>query len=352
MESINVIKIFSLCAFSAFLAVAWTPVLTHYLYKYKLWRKTARTKTINGQRAEVFYSLHKEKEVSTPRLGGLLIWITSAFTAFLFLALAYVFPENTFLQKLNFLSREQTWLPLAILISASVLGFFDDFLQVIEKGKYAGGGIRFTRRLGAVLIIATVAAWWFYYKLGWHSLHVPGDGEIEVGIFYLPLFIVTVVACWAGGIIDGIDGLSGGVFAIMFSAFSIIAFANSQYNLATFCAVIAGTTLAFLWFNIPPARFYMGETGTIGLTATLAAVAFLTDSLIVLPIIAGLLVIETGSVTIQLISKKFWHKKIFQCAPIHHHLEAIGWSREKITMRFWIISLILAIIGVSIRLLE
>jgi len=351
MDSINVIKIMTLCAFSAFLAVAWTPALTHYLYKYKLWRKSARNKTINGQPADVFYSLHKEKEVSTPRLGGLLIWITTVFVAFLFFFLAKAFPDNYFLHKLNFLSREQTWLPLAILIAGSILGFGDDILQVLEKGKYAAGGIRFTRRLAVVLLIGIAAGAWFYFKLGWHTLHVPGNGDIEIGVLYLPLFVFTVLACWAGGIIDGIDGLSGGIFSIMFGAFAIIAFANQQYNLAAFCAVIAGTTLAFLWFNIPPARFYMGETGTIGLTATLAAVAFLTNSLLVLPIIAGLLVIEVSSVIIQLTAKKFWHKKIFQCTPIHHHLEAKGWSREKITMRFWVIGIVLAFIGVAIRLL-
>ncbi|MDD5433114.1 MAG: hypothetical protein PHE77_00415 [Candidatus Pacebacteria bacterium] len=351
MESINVIKILSLCAFSAFVAVVLTPVLTHFLYKYKLWRKTARTKTINGEQAKVFHSLHKEKEVSTPRFGGLLIILATIFVAFLFLLLAQIFPQSYMLQKLNFLSREQTWLPLAILIAGAILGFFDDLWQVIGRGKYAGGGIRFTRRLGAVLLIAIVAAWWFYFKLDWHTLHIPGDGDFEIGILYLPIFVITVLACWAGGVIDGIDGLSGGVFSIMFGAFAIIAMANGQYNLAAFCGVIAGATLAFLWFNIPPARFYMGETGTIALTATLAVVAFLTDSLVVLPIIAGLLVIEAASVIVQLIAKKFWHKKVFQCAPIHHHFEAIGWSREKITMRFWIIGLILAIIGVSIRLL-
>ncbi len=151
--------------------------------------------------------------------------------------------------------------------------------------------------------------------------------------------------------IDGIDGLAGGVFSIMFAAFAIIAYSRMQYNLASFCAVLAGTILAFLWFNIPPARFYMGETGTIGLTATLAVVAFLTDSVIVLPIIAGLLVLEVGSILLQLFSKKFFRKKILLCAPIHHHLEAKGWLPEKITMRFWIIGMILGIIGVAIRLL-
>jgi len=349
-QSINVIKILTLFAFSSLLAVGWTPLLTHFLYKYKLWRKQARTLSISGEKAEVFYNLHKDKEVNTPRLGGLLIWVTTVLSAFLFFFLSKVW-GNYFIQKLNFLSREQTWLPLAILVSGAILGLFDDIFQVLEKGKYAGGGIRFTRRLIAVILIGAAAGWWFYFKLGWHTLHIPGNGEIEVGIFYIPLFILTVVACWAGGIIDGIDGLSGGVFSIMFGAFAIIAFAQHQYNLAAFCAVVSGSTLAFLWFNIPPARFYMGETGTIGLTAALGAVAFLTDSLLVLPLISGLLVIEVGSVIIQLTAKRFWKKKVFLCAPIHHHLEAIGWSREKITMRFWIIALILALMGVCVRLL-
>lgn len=350
MSEANIIKILSLCAFSAAIAVMWTPFLTHILYKYKLSRKSARTKTIDGKEATVFYSLHKEKEVSTPRMGGLLIWITTLIVITLFAILAF-FINHPYIQRLNFLSRGQTWLPLATLVAASLLGLGDDLLQVFEKGKYSGGGIRFTRRLGIVLAIGIIGALWFYFKLEGNTIHIPGNGDLVIGILYIPLFVITVVATWAGGIIDGIDGLAGGTFSIMFAAFGIIAFSNTQYDLATFCAVIAGATLAFLWFNIPPARFYMGETGTIGLTATLAVVAFLTDSVLVLPIIAGLLVIEVGSVLIQLFSKKFLHKKIFLCTPIHHHLEAKGWAREKITMRFWILGMVLAIIGIAIRLL-
>ncbi|MCL5011068.1 MAG: hypothetical protein M1127_02565 [Patescibacteria group bacterium] len=347
----NVIKVLIMCALSAVLAFLWTPFLTKFLYKHKLWRKSARDKAIDGGAATVFHQLHKDKETAAPRFGGLLIWITSAFIIFLFAFLDSVFPSSSLFHKLNFLSREQTWLPLGFLIAGALLGLGDDILQVFEKGKYAGGGIRFTRRLAFVLLIGAAGAWWFYFKLGWHTLHIPGNGDIEIGLFYLPLFVLTVLACWAGGVIDGLDGLSGGVFSVMFGAFGIIAFANSQYNLATFCFVVAGSTMAFLWFNLPPARFYMGETGTIALTATLAAVAFLTDSLLVLPIIAGLLVIEVASILIQLVAKKFWHKKVFLCAPIHHHLEAKGWSREKITMRFWLIGMVLAIVGVAIRLL-
>lgn len=350
MPGINIIKVLFLLAFSSLLAVLWTPLLTHFLYKYKLWRKTARKKSITGAPAPVFYNLHKERETRVPRLGGVLIWLTAVFVAFLFSFLASI-SDNALLDKLNFLSREQTWLPLFTLVAASLVGLSDDILQIFSKGKYSGGGIRFTRRLLAVVLIGLVGAWWFYFKLEASSLHVPGVGDLEIGFWYLPLFLLVVLASWSGGVIDGLDGLAGGALAIIFGAFSIIAFSNLQYNLAAFCAVIVGAILAFLWFNIPPARFYMGESGMIGLTATLAVVAFLTDSVLVLPIIGGLLVLESGSVILQLFSKKFFHKKIFLSAPIHHHLEAKGWPPEKVTMRFWVIGMVLAVIGIAIRLL-
>lgn len=351
MLQIQVIKILILTAFATGLAVAWTPFLTHFLYKYKLWRKEARRKAIDNKPAPVFYKLHKERETRVPRIGGLLIWLTVVFVIFFFSFLASV-SNDPWLDKLNFLSRSQTWLPLATLVAASLLGLGDDILQVIKRKKKNGSGITFTRRLLVVLLIGIVGACWFYFKLDWHTLNVPFLGEVEIGIFYVLLFVIVVLACWSGGTIDGLDGLAGGAFSIMFFAYSIIAYSQMRYDLAAFCAVLAGTILAFLWFNIPPARFYMGETGIIGLTATLAVVSFLTDSVLVLPIIGGLLVIESGSVILQLFWKKVFHRKLFLCAPLHHHLEAKGWAPEKITMRFWILGMVFAIIGVAVRLLS
>ncbi len=350
MFEIQLIKILILTAFSICLAVLWTPFLTHILYKYKLWRKSARTKAIDGKSAPVFYGLHKERETRVPRMGGLLIWLTTLFVIFLFAFLNRTF-DRLWLERMDFLSRGQTWLPLFTLVAASLLGFGDDILQVFGKGKYTGGGIRFTRRLFIVLLIGIVGAFWFYFKLDWHAISVPFIGSFEIGWFYIILFITTILACWSGGVIDGIDGLAGGSFSIMFFAYSIIAYSQMQYDLASFCAVLGGAILAFLWFNIPPARFYMGETGIIGLTATLAVVAFLTDSVLVLPIIGGLLVIESGSVILQLFWKKFFHRKLFLCSPIHHHLEAKGWAPERITMRFWILGMLFAIIGLAIKFL-
>lgn len=348
--TLNVLKILFLSAFASIAAILWTPILTHFLYKYKLWKKKARERAITGEKAEIFYALHKERETNVPRFGGLLIWVTTLITIYLFF-FASKFSDNFFLKKLNFLSRRETWLPLFTLVVGSLIGFFDDILQVLNKGRYIGGGMSFRTRFLIVLLIGLIGAWWFYFKLEWDTIHIPFLGDFFIGILYIPLFVLVMLSCWAGGIIDGLDGLAGGIFASIFGTFSIIAFSQGKIDLSAFCGVIAGTLLAFLWFNIPPARFYMGETGILGITSALCVITFLTDSVFVLPIIGGLLMIEVGSVLIQLISKKIRKKKIFLSTPFHHHLEAKGWPHYKITMRFWIISIVLSIIGLIIRLL-
>ena len=352
----NVIKVLVLAALSAGIAAIFAPILIRFLNKIKFWKKEARTKTITGESAEVFHSLHKEREISVPRGGGLIIWLTLLVIIFLFFLLAN-FLDIWWLKKLNFLSRSETWLPLFTLVTASIVGLLDDILVVFGKGKYIAGGITFKRRLLIVILIGLVGGLWFYYKLGWESIHIPllfnfpAGIDLTVGVWIIPLFVLVMIASWAGGVIDGLDGLSGGVFASIFGAFSIISFAQGKIDLATFCAVICGTLFTFLWWNIPPARFFMGETGILGLTSTMAVVAFLTDSVVVLPIIAGLLVIEVGSLILQLLSKKFRKKKIWLSTPIHHHFEAKGWPAYQVTMRFWIISLVFAILGVAIKLM-
>jgi len=352
----NVIRLLITAALTAGISFLLAPVLIRFLHKFKFWKKEARKKTITGEEAEVFYSLHKERETTVPRGGGALIWISVLIIIFLFFALSN-FIDIWWLEKINFLSRGETWLPLLTLVAAAIVGLADDILQVSGKGKYVGGGMGFTRRLLIVILIGLIGGLWFYSKLEWDTIHIPlifnfPEGiDFFIGFWYVPLFILVMVASWAGGVIDGLDGLSGGVFAAIFGAFSIIAFSQGKADLATFCAVIAGALFAFLWFNIPPARFYMGETGILGLTSTMAVVAFLTDSVAVLPIIAGLMVIEVGSMILQLLSKKFRHKKIWLSTPIHHHFEARGWPAHQVTMRFWIIGIIFAILGVAIRLL-
>mgnify|MGYP001592189224 CR=1 FL=1 len=346
---LNVLKVFGLSAVAFFFALAWPPLLTHFLYKYKIWRKSVRTKAPDGAGTPIFASLHKEKEVSTPRMGGLLIWITTLVIIYALWILAKI-TDAPILDKINFLSRNQTWLPLFTLIAASLLGFVDDLLQVLGRGSYVAGGLKFRVRLAVVLIIALAGAYWFYFRLGQNSIYIPGAGDILIGLWFVPLFVVTMLATFSTGVTDGLDGLSGGVFGTIFAAYGGIAFFRGQVDLAAFSAVILGSLLAFLWFNIPPARFYMGETGILGLTTTLTVIAFLTNSVIVLPIIALVPAVEAASVIIQLLSKRLRGKKVFLVAPIHHHFEAIGWPSYKVTMRFWVIGVVFAIIGMVIAL--
>jgi len=347
--TLDVIKIFSLGTVSFLLAFFLTPALTNLMYKYKLWKKTSRKKSIDGKEIPVFQKFHQGEEIRIPRFGGLLIWLTPLLLALLFLGLTKT--DFWLFHKLSFLSRNQTWLPLFALVVAALIGLADDVLQVLGRGKYIGGGLKLKYRLILMALLGLIGGLWFYFKLDWHTLHVPGGGDLLIGFWYIPLFIFVMMATYSGGVIDGLDGLAGGSFAAMFGAFSIIALYMGQIDLATFCAVVLGALLSFLWFNIPPARFYMGETGMMGLCAALTVVAFLTDSVLVLPIIGFLLVIESGSVILQLLSKKFRRKKLFLATPLHYHFEAKGWPHYKVTMRFWVIGIVMAIIGVTIRLL-
>jgi len=346
---LNVFKVLGLASLSFFLALALTPILTHYLYKYRLWKKVAGKQALAGGEATVFNQLHKDRETGTPRMGGILIWGTTLLVALIFLFLAS-YPDGATLKKLNFFSRSQTWIPLFTLISASLLGLVDDIAQIWGTGKYFAGGMTLAKRLFVIILIGLVGAYWFYFKLEFHTIYIPGQGAWEVGMWYIPIFILVMIATFSGGVIDGIDGLAGGVLASAFAAYAGIAFFQNQIDLATFSSVVAGAILAFLWFNIPPARFYMGETGMLGLATTLAVVAFLTDSVAVLPIIAFPLVLAAGSDIIQLISRRFFGRKVFRIAPIQHHFEALGWPPYKVTMRFWIISIIASIMGMVITL--
>ncbi|MDO8436520.1 MAG: hypothetical protein Q7S82_04075 [bacterium] len=348
--AIAVIKIFSLGIISFIVAFLLTPILTGFLYKHKLWRKEVRTKSLDGKELPIFQKFHSEGETHVPRMGGLLIWITPLILIFLFFGISKI-TDIWWIDKLNFLSREQTWLPLFALVSAALLGLADDFLQVFGKGKYIGGGLSLKKRLLIVALIGLIGALWFYFKLDWHSIHIPGWGNLEIDGWYIPLFIIVMLAVYSGGVIDGLDGLAGGSFASIFGAYAGIALFFGQIDIAAFSAVILGALLAFLWFNIPPAKFYMGETGIMGLCASLTVIAFLTNSVLVLPIIAFLLVIESGSVILQLLSKKFLKRKLFLASPIHHHFEARGWPHYMVTMRFWIIGAIMAIVGIAISLL-
>ena len=347
----SVVKVFISFFLTFSLGILITPFLTNYLYKNKMWKKKARNEALGGGETPIFNALHKEKETGTPRMGGIIIWASVLVTIFILSFLSDLFPSVA-TQKLNFLSQNQTWLPLFALVSASLIGLLDDILQVRGGGGYVAGGLALSKRILFVLTIGFIGAYWFYFKLGVSVIMIPFVGPFELGILFIPFFMLVTLAIFSGGVIDGIDGLAGGIMAVIFAAYGVIAFFQSQIDLATFCAAIVGGILAFLWFNIPPARFYMSETGMLGLTVTLSIIAFLTDSVVVLPIIAFPLIATSASVIIQYLSKKLrGGKKVFLVAPLHHHFEAIGWPACKVTMRYWVISIVFAVVGMIIAVM-
>jgi phospho-N-acetylmuramoyl-pentapeptide-transferase len=357
---IDIVKVFLPTVGAFVLGILLTPILTNYLYANKMWKHKAGKTALDGNEAVIFNELHKEKEINTPRMGGIIIWFSTGFVILLIWLASHFFPGEI-TTKLDLLSRSQTWVPLATLLLGALVGLVDDYLEIKGSKESKGkGGLPLKKRLLIVSLIALACAWWFYSKLDVTAIGLPfglNGGELYLGPFFILLFLATAIFIYAGGVIDGIDGLAGGVFTTMFVAYGGIAFYQQQINLAAFCATVAGSILAFLWFNIPPARFYMSETGSMGLTITLTVVAFMTDRLgggygfLVLPIIAMPLVITALSNVIQISSKKFRGKKVFLVAPIHHHFEALGWPAYKVTMRYWIFSTICAILGITLALI-
>lgn len=328
-----------------------TPFVTHYLYKHKAWKKKAgKGAGYGGGETPLFDELHKEKDTGTPRMGGIVIWASVFITTAIFLGLSYW--EGGSLRDISFLSRSQTWLPLFALLVGAVVGMIDDLLVIWGTGKHFSGGLPLSQRLLVVSLVALLAGWWFYTRLDISMIAIPFYGYLDLGILFIPFVIFVALSIYASGVIDGIDGLSGGVFASIFAAYSAILFSQQQYDLSALCAVFTGGILAFLWFNIPPARFYMTETGMMGLTMALTVIAFMSDALgegegvLLLPIIAFPLVATVLSDIIQILSKKIRKKKVFKVAPLHHHFEASGWPGYKVTMRYWIISIVCAAFGV------
>ncbi|HPY08948.1 MAG TPA: phospho-N-acetylmuramoyl-pentapeptide-transferase [bacterium] len=342
----QIIRVLFFSVLSFVVAILSAPLLTHFLYKYKLGKKIR-----NSGKTPIFSELHAHK-AGTPTMGGILIWGTVLALILFFYFLSNILPSNTW-QFFNFLSRSETLLPLGALIATALIGLVDDWLDVTGKGVFGGGGLKLRHRLIIYTLIAIFGTLWFYFKLDWTVIHLPFFGNFEIGAWYIPIFIFIIVAtAFSVNETDGLDGLAGGTLLISFAAYGVIAFVMGRYDLATFCAVIIGALLAFIWFNIPPARFYMGDTGAMSLGMTLGIIAMLTNNALLLIFIGFIFLIESLSVIIQILSKKIRHKKVFLSAPIHHHFQAIGWPESKVVMRFWVIAGMAAAMGLIIFLLD
>lgn len=352
---LNVVKIFLPTALAFAIGILITPTLTTFMYKHRLWKKNARDAAEDITNTDFARIHNKQAELSTPRVGGIIIWLSVLITISLIWIVAKIAPSDLS-DKLDFFSRSQTLVPIASLIFGALLGLVDDFLQ-IRGGKlsFANDGIFYRRvKIGLVTVVGLIIGSWFYFKLGVTGIAIPFTGNMfSFGFLFIPFFVIILLAVFSTSVIDGLDGLAGGVLAIVFAAYATIAFGKHQLDIAALCGVLSGSTMAFLWFNVPPARFYMGETGILGLTVVLTVIAFLTDTVLILPLIAFPLVATTFSVIVQITSYKYFgHRRVFKIAPLHHHFRALGWSREKVVMRYWIVSIITAILGVVIALIS
>lgn len=315
------------------LSMALTPVYTHFAYKYKFW-KTQRTAAVTGEQLTVFNKLHESKiRRHIPTMAGTIAVVAIATITLLF----------------N-LDRAQTWLPLAALMGGAVVGLLDDILNV-SKLDAKNAGLRSGVKFAMVTFMALVLGWFFYAKLGYNAVHIPFVGDLMLGVWIVPLFVLAVVSTGnAVNISDGLDGLAGGLLSVAYMVFGMIALLQGHLMIAGFCFTVVGALLSYLWFNIYPARFFMGDVGSFAFGTSLGVVAMLTNTLFLLPIVGILFVVEAGSSLIQIISKRFFHRKIFISAPIHHHLEAKGWPEVKVTMRFWVIACVAGFVGLLLAL--
>lgn len=335
VEASTIARILLLGCLGFIVSMLATPLYTSAAYKGQWWKKPRQT-TLTGEVAKVFTSLHAAKHKRLiPTMAGIIfvfstIWVTLFFN----------------------LSRTETWLPLAAFAGAGMVGLIDDFINIRGTGKGVAG-LPSKLKLLLITLIALIGGLFFYFKLDVQTIFIPWFGDLAIGWLIIPLFILVVVSTAnAVNISDGLDGLAGGLVAIAFGIYTVIAFIEQRYGVAGFCMSIVGALLSYTWFNVYPARFFMGDVGSFALGTALGVVAMITDTVVLLPLIGAVFVAEAGSVVLQIASKKLRNgKKIFKISPIHHHFEASGWPETKVTMRFWIIGQVVGVAGLALFLL-
>jgi phospho-N-acetylmuramoyl-pentapeptide-transferase len=341
MASYHLLQLLIITFISFAFALAITPLLIKLLVKFKAGKNIR-----NDGNTPIFSALHAYKQ-GTPTMAGILIWFTVTVLIVSFWVLDRIF-HIQFFHILNFLTRKETLLPLGAFLGASLVGLLDDILDLLGRG-YKNRGLRFRHKIFFYIIVAAVGAWWFYQKLGYNSVTVPYGPIVHLGWLFIPFFIFVVIGTgFAVNETDGLDGLAGGTLLFSFMAYSLIAYIQGYYHIAAFGGAISGALLAFLWFNIPPAKFFMGDTGSMGMGTVLAVMAFLVNGSLVIPFIGIVFVIEALSFILQMFWRKVFKKKLLLSAPIHNHLQAKGWSESQVVMRFWIVSMIFAVLGVVI----
>lgn len=340
-EGIRIISVTTL-AFLAALIV--TPFWLELLERWGFGKSIRST-----EETPVFSQLHQKKS-GTLNGGGFIIWGTVAGIALILWGLGTAF--GGIWGYLSFVTRAETYLPLAALVLAGTLGFLDDWFNARKKGGARSGGLTIRHKLAIYTALAALGAWWFYVRLGFDVIQVPFIGSFAIGWWYVPIFMLIIIAsAFSANETDGLDGLLGGTSLFAILALTAVAFVIGRYDLSVFGGAMIGALLAFLWYNIYPARFFMGDTGSMAIGITIGTIAMLTNSALFLPLFALILVIESLSVIIQVTSKLLFKRKVFRSAPIHHHFEALGWPETQVTMRFWIVSAVGSVLGLLLYFL-
>lgn len=355
--------------FSAIGAFIWAPLLTKILYKYKITRRAEFDFTLKGDR---------HQKIGTPIMGGLLVIVTVTIVTVLF----------------NW-NRENTYVPIGVMGIAALLGATDDLLNIFGKkrrerkvahiikligihknwrmrlwyililpweafrraasifGSHPGRGIQVHEKLFFQFLAGAITAWWIYFKLGvqWHSLWIPFDGQLPVGWWIIPIVIFFVMfTANAVNIADGLDGLAGGSLIITFLGLMIISWTEGRVAFTLLNATVAGALVAYTYFNIKPARFQMGDVGSLGLGALMAINAIAINRTLLIPFLGFIFYLEIISVIIQIFFRRLLGKRFFKMAPLHHHFEFRGWGEEKIVMRFWLVHAFFVIIALWMSL--
>ncbi|MFA6079866.1 MAG: hypothetical protein WC753_00065 [Candidatus Gracilibacteria bacterium] len=349
MES-YILQIVILGLFAFGIAMLITPYYIYILRHFRIAKQIRTEASMGGGHATRYHALHIHKQ-GTPNMGGVMILIVLGLVVIITILAKYYQEYFDINIRFSLWERAETFLPLFAIFSMGILGAIDDYLNVRNIGGKKGMSARV--KMGGITLFAFLGAWWFFYKLGYDTISLPLFGQIHIGGWYIfvCIFLITAMAN-SVNITDGLDGLAGGLLVQNYFLYAFITFHEGLFLLSTLCIVIAAALTAFLWFNIKPAKFYLGDSGALALGSGLAVMALMTDTLPILFIISGVYLWEILSVMLQIASKKLRHgKKIFLIAPFHHHLEAKGMSEETIVMKSWLIGAILSTLGIIAYLL-
>ena len=323
-----------------------SPFYIRFLQRLKL-GKQIREESITGKAFE-FFKLHSHK-TGTPTMW----WAMILITVFLMVLISIIFQQLWVINN-SLLNQKETYLSLFTLLTVWILWATDDYMNIRGIGKTKWLSAKF--KIFWLLVFAAAWSWWFYDRLGWSEilLKLPYLPGFEIGILFIPLFIFIIV--WAANsvnITDGLDGLAGWLLLFAYAVYGYITFDQWLFLLSTLCVSICGALIAFLWFNIKPAKFYMWDVWSLALWANLWLMALLTNTLAILCIVWLIFILETLSVIIQISSKKLRNgKKVFKIAPFHHHLEACWWWEETVVFRLWLVGLILSVVAVIFYILQ